>query len=398
MTTEPVSNTTLPLTANDHGRANGRGDTPVLETVLDFMGPGVSFEQAVQDALDAGAISASDLQDAGLADQVEQLPPGHQRQLADNAPALPPALREALEQAGLSRPNESSGSDQAPGAPTFRGEGPAALHGNAPLRGEAANAVPSWARGEATTAAPTVQASGTLPAQSSAAPAAPGGTEQARFDGPLLQGARPGEAAASARADALNPALNPDRIQSASWQVLFQQVVVAPQGRTDAMPAQVLPQAAGATVLASPHGTVLAPPNTVAPVPRGADALQAQARDAQLAPAGHTLAANLRRDRRGRDPHSRQGPHPAEGLLALLPGRRRRQIDGEEEGTSFHWLFWLLTTVTYGALAVAIIAMIPSGGALTDGAGRPGFGAYALIVGAIAAVALWFVGRRLSKR
>lgn len=388
---DPVNNS-LPPQSHGHGHGYGRVDDRALQTVLDFMLPGVSFEQAVQDAIDAGALSPSDLDPDVLAEQVAQMPPGHQRLLADNAQALPPALREALDQLGLAR-QESPGTERAPGATAGRADNPAVPQAGVPLRGEAANAAQALARGESTVAAPVAQANGTLAAQS-AAPAAPAAVERAHFDGPLAQGARVADGSAVVRADLVNPAFNPERVQPVPLQALPQQAVLAPQGRTDAMPAQVLPQAAGATVLAGPQGAVLAP-NAAAPVPRGAES--AQGREGLLAPAGHTLAASLRRDRRQADPRTQRRHRPGEGLLALLPGRRR-QAEGEEEATSFQWLFWLLTIVAYGALAVAIIAMIPSGGGLTDGFGRPGYGAYALVVGAVAAAASWFVGRRLSKR
>jgi hypothetical protein len=109
------------------------------------------------------------------------------------------------------------------------------------------------------------------------------------------------------------------------------------------------------------------------------------------------VAGFLRRDlRRG----SVQPPseRPPGALLTLLANRRRRREEEQDGATSFQWLFWILTIVAYGALAVAVVAMIPSGGGLTDGLGQPTYGAYALIVGAIAAVASWFIGRRLSKQ
>ena len=163
-------------------------------------------------------------------------------------------------------------------------------------------------------------------------------------------------------------------------------------GRADALPAQLAPMLAGATMLANPI-----PGQATAPAPPGTDAAAAQAREAQLVPGGHTIGGFLRRDlRRG----SVQVPGkrtPDSLLLALLPGRRRRE-DDEQDPSSFQWLFWILTVIAYAAVAVAVVSMIPSGGGLTDGYGRPTYGAYALVIGAVAAVASWLLGRRLSRR
>lgn len=391
---DPISNS-LPPTAQGHGLALGRVDGSGLEAILDRMLPGVSFEQAVQDAIDAGELSASDLDPARLADQIADLPPGHQRQLAGTGEGLPPALREALDQSGTNRlRSDGPGPDPA----GIRTDSATMAQGHAAsLRGEQASATHALARGEVTTAAPVVQASGTIAAAQPGTTSVPGSVtpaaiDRTQFEGQVLQGARTGEGPTTARVDFAGPVVNPDRTQGPMLQALPHQAVLAPQGRTDALPAQVLPQAAGATVLSAPQGTVFAP--NAAPARAGEGV---QARDALLAPAGHTLSGSLRRDAGNRGP-GRPRPHPADALLALLPGRRRHRAEGEDGSTSFQWLFWILTIVAYGALAVAIVAMVPSGGGLTDGAGRPGYGAYALIIGALAAAASWWVGRRLSPR
>jgi len=385
---DPISNSSLPPNAQGHGLALGRVDGSALEAILDRMLPGVSFEQAVQDAIDAGDLSASDLDPGRLADEVGALSPGHQRQLAGTTEGLPPALREVLDRFGVDRTKADgpgSGADPA----GLRDDSTAMPQGNAALRGEQASAAQALARGDAPVPSAVVRASGTIAAQPGAVPVA---GDRAQFDGQVLQGARVGEASAAARMDVAGPVLNPERPQGPILQALPQQAVLAPQGRADALPAQILPQAAGATILSAPQGAVVAP-NAQAPVARGADG--AQARENQLAPAGHTLAGSLRRDT-GKRGAGLPRQHPADALLALLPGRRRRRAEGEDTSTSFQWLFWILTVIAYGALAVAIVAMIPSGGGLSDGAGRPGYGAYALVIGALAAAASWWVGRRLS--
>ncbi|MGH6610625.1 MAG: hypothetical protein ACRECQ_10230, partial [Burkholderiaceae bacterium] len=171
------------------------------------------------------------------------------------------------------------------------------------------------------------------------------------------------------------------------------------QGRPDALPAQAaMATLAGATMLANPQGNpAIAQVQIAAPAgnTQGLDGAAMQARDAQLAPAGHTLAGFLRRDRfRNGDPtRDRQG----ESLLAaLLPGRRRR-AESEEQSTSFQWLFWILTIAAYASVAVAIVVMLPTGGSLVDGNGRPSMAIYALGFGALAAVAAWVLGKRLAR-
>ncbi len=175
------------------------------------------------------------------------------------------------------------------------------------------------------------------------------------------------------------------------------QLAAPAQARPEAMPPPLAPQLAGLTVLANPQAPTLNPQlnQNAVPVAPGTENAVSQARDALLAPAGHTLAGFLRRDHRGRQPMRNR---PLDWALALVPGLRRRGAEGEAEPVSFQWLFWLLTIVAYGAVAAAIITMVPSGGRLLDGSGAPVFGAYALLVGAVAAIASWLVGRRLTKR
>jgi hypothetical protein len=395
--TDGVTNTNLPNAAQGHGHGWGRAEN-ALQTVLDFLLPGSNFEQAVRDALNAGALDPADIDLDTWSSLIEQMPHGHQRQLADSADMLPATLRDAMEALGLARESARGGDapdvagaragdllpgQSAPAQASPRGELPAAL-----------------ARHEAT--APTTYAAPTGASQANAATAPPSTTTLSAQpaatsnDALLAPGTRVADATGAARTDAAIPAAGADRLQpnTLSQPILQQQVVPAPQGRTDALPAQGLSLAAGATVLANPQGNVMAP-NAAAP-PRGTgEALPAQPRDGQLAPAGHTAATGQRRDaRKGAQAPAQQRPDP---LLALLSGHKRPD-DGDDGATSFQWVFWILTVIAYGALAIAVVAMVPSGGGLTDGLGRPTTGAYALVVGAAAALASWLVARRLTRR
>lgn len=175
-----------------------------------------------------------------------------------------------------------------------------------------------------------------------------------------------------------------------------------PQGRTDATPAQVAAQLAGATVAANALGVPLpsqvAPPALPMAQPPGADTAAAQARETTiLQPAGHTAAGNLRRDLR---PGGQALHKPVDWMLALIPGHaRRRGLRGEDESVAMQWAFWMLTTVAYGALALAVVAMVSdSGKSLIDPSGKPSYGAYALIIGGVTAIASWFIGKRLEGR
>lgn len=395
--TDGVTNSNLPGPAQGHGHGWGRADN-ALQTVLDFLLPGSNFEQAVRDALNAGALDPADIDLDAWSSLIEQMPHGHQRQLAESADMLPATLRDAMEALGLAR--ESARGGHASEAATARADGVPpgqSAPSQASLRGEAPAAL---ARHEATapitSAAPTGASqanSATAPPSTTALSSQPAATSN---DALLAPGARVSDATGVARTDTAIPPPAADRLQpnTLSQPILQQQVVPAPQGRTDALPAQVLPLAAGATVLANPQGNVMAP-NAVPP-PRGTgEAQPAQARDGQLAPAGHTVATGQRRDaRKGAQAPRQQLPDP---LLALLTGRNRPD-DGDNGATSFQWVFWILTVIAYGALAIAVVAMVPSGGGLTDGLGRPTPGAYALVVGAAAAVASWLVARRLARR
>lgn len=382
--TDGVHNNNLPPSAQGLGNAWGRGADNALQTVLDFLFRGGSFEQAVRDAVNAGMLDPADIDLGAWSRQIEQMPAGLQRQLADTAEALPPQLREAMDAMGLTRPQP------APEA-SLPNTAPAAIRGEAQVAAAFANTNTAAAQAPANAAPLSAFA-----AQSS-------NPAMANGEALLPSAARTAEAPVIARTDAttLPPGADRPLPASASQPALQQAAVLAPQGRADAVPVQVLPAAAqavplaaGATVLVNPQGNVMAP-NTVTS-PRGtAEGQPAHAREGQLAPAGHTLAGHLRRDqRKGNQPPREQR---GESLLALLADRRKRPDDGEGETSQFQRLFWILTIVAYGGLAVAVIALIPSGRGLVNAQGSPTLGAYALLVGGIAAAVSWMLGRKLAK-
>lgn len=177
-------------------------------------------------------------------------------------------------------------------------------------------------------------------------------------------------------------------------QQLPSQAVLPAQARPEVMAAQVAPQLAGLTVVANTQAAAINQPLGQNVVPAAAAENAVQARDALMAPAGHTLAGFLRRDHRG---GQRMQDKLGNWLLALVPGARKRLMDGGADAVSVHWLFWLLTLVAYGALAAAVITMLPDGGRLLNEQGTPTTGAYALAVGGIAAIASWFLAKRLVK-
>ncbi len=180
-------------------------------------------------------------------------------------------------------------------------------------------------------------------------------------------------------------------------QSLPSQAVQPAQARPELAANQVMPQLAGLTMVANPLIPAVGaqPGQNVVPVASGAENASQVRGDALLAPAGHTLAGFLRRHHRGA---KRGAEQPLSWLLALVPDARKRRAESRPDAMSLQWVFWTLTVVAYGALAIAIIAMIPSRGRLFDDAGAPAVGAYALLVGAVAVVASWWLGRYLAKR
>ena len=357
------------------------------QLVQQLVHQGVSWSDisdAVQSAFNDRIPDAPDQQ--SLLDYIRELPQSSRQDL-QNAAVPPGQFKDLVDRALQANPGQSADGPQA-----------AASHGNSAAIGHAdggRTATPS-AISQTANAFGAQQASPQAAALSGQQVAQAQQVDRGPTPLQLPQGGRSGDAIAAGRPQETGAAItaSPDRVSAAQQQLLAQAVPMA-QGRTAVMAATVMAQIPGATVLANPQGTVM-PAQVTPPAPPGTENAAAQARDGLLAPAGHTLAGSLRRDlRRGvQPPHERR----ADWLLALLPGRGKRTRTDEEETPSFQWLFWVLTVAAYGALAIAVIAMIPSGGGLTDGFGRPSYGAYALIFGAIAAVASWFVGRRLSRR
>lgn len=192
-----------------------------------------------------------------------------------------------------------------------------------------------------------------------------------------------------------------DRSSAAQQQLQSQTLPAFAQTRADALPAQAaMATLAGAAMLANPQGNPVAaqaPIGAHTGAPPTLDAAAMQARDAQLAPAGHTAAGFFRRDRR-KGAQAQRDRKSESMLAALLPGRRSRNAAQEEQATSTHWLYWILTIAAYGAIVAAIVAMIPSGGAVLNEEGRPNAAAYALALGALAAVTAWAVGKKLAKQ
>jgi len=181
-------------------------------------------------------------------------------------------------------------------------------------------------------------------------------------------------------------------------QSLPSQAVQPAQARPEVVANQVMPQLAGLTMVANPLSPAVnaQPGQNVIPIASGAENASQVRGDALLAPAGHTLAGFLRRHHRG---GKRTTDQPLSSwLLALVPAARKRRAESRPDAMSLQWVFWTLTVVAYGALVIALIAMVPSRGRLFDDAGAPAVGAYALLVGAVAVVASWWLGRYLAKR
>ena len=225
--------------------------------------------------------------------------------------------------------------------------------------------------------------------------------DRALADSPLPQNIRGGESVVTGfRApDAAPPPPGLDRTLANQQQLLAQQQQLASQaqGRTDLAGATVMASLAGATVLANPQAHTMAAqlnPHAM-PAPPGTENAASAARDALLAPAGHTLAGFLRRDHRGGQRNAER--RPADWLLMLVPGMRKRGADATPDPMSFQWLFWITTIVAYGSLAAAVVIMIPNHGQLFTSGGTPTIGAYALAAGAVAALTSWWLGRRLAQ-
>lgn len=362
----------------------------------------------------ASSQASSAVDTATVAQVFNDMPRDIQRQVLQDADAIPQTVRSALDQLGITQPQPRGD------APTAASQ-PAASAEPQQVPAASAREATGFARAESAAAANTVaQAMGTGNAQSANAagqtasafaaqdrvaqanPFANGQAlqvDRAPREGVLLQPGTRADAQVPARGpDAGNVVAMADRANAAQQQASAQTLPAFAQGRPDAVPAHAMATLAGATMLANPQGNpALAHPQAPTHVPAGTDAAAAQAREIQLAPAGHTVSGFLRRDlRKGTAPQAEQ--RRGDSLLAaLLPGRRRRGADAEEQATATQWLFWILTIAAYGAVGLALALMIPGGASLTDGQGAPSPSGYALVVAALAAASAWWIGRRLSR-
>ena len=370
-----------------------------VQSFLGFIEQGVPVGQAYAMAFGNDVRHAGDRHVDNLMQAFADLPDDMQQRIVQGADTLPPPVREALDQLGITQTqvqNQAANPHASQAAATRDGVGGPreGLPANPAMQGFGADSRPVIS-GQVGNAFAAQEAAPRAGAYAQIGPAQQ--ADRAFQDLALpQQGGRAAEGFAAGRVQDPGQAVAMAERMNAAQQQLPSQAMPLAQSRAEALAAQVLPTLAGATMLAGPQTQPL-PGQVTIPVPPGTDAAAAQARDAQLTPAGHTVAGFLRRDLR-RGSVQPPGERPPGSLLALLANRRRRREEEEDGATSFQWLFWILTIVAYGALAVAVVAMIPSGGGLTDGLGQPTYGAYALIVGAIAAVASWFIGRRLSKR
>ncbi len=353
----------------------------------------------------ASTASTSTVVDPQTVGQVyEDLPQDLQQLVLRDASALSPPVREALNQLGVTQPQLPGGDDAVvPGQLSARD---APGRADAPVANSAAQGLGNTAQ-----SAPPAQVTSAFAAREAgpqqtvafanqqAVPAQQGERAMVDLAQPPQIAGRTGEGQLAARApDQSNVIVMADRANLAQQQQA-QTLPAFAQGRPDALPAQAaMATLAGATMLANPQGNpgmaqvqIAAPAGTT----QGLDGPAMQARDAQLAPAGHTLAGFLRRDRfrNGEPMRDRQ----RESLLAALLPARRRHAEGEEQSTSFQWLYWILTIAAYASVTIAIVTMIPTGGTLTNGYGRPSLAGYALAAGAVAAIAAWLLGRHLSK-
>lgn len=357
------------------------------QALVSLVDRGVPLGEAFAMVFGNDARGAGDVDLQGLAQLFDSLPQDVQQRIVQGVDTLPPPVRDALDQLGITQPQPRSGGEGTPGADAFA---QGAQAGNTQATASSAQAL-----GNAFAAQQASPQAAAFANQQ--ALAQPSQAERPLQDLPLpQQPGRTAEGFAGMRAqDPGQAGVMADRMNAAQ---LPTQAQTMPGGRPDALPAQALPAAlAGATVLGNPQAAVV-PAGHVGvqgPAPPGSDAAAVQARENQLAPAGHTLAGFLRGGlRRGAQaPRER----PTEWLLALLPGRRRRRAEDQDESLSFQWLFWILTVVAYGAVAIAVVSLIPGDRGLGDGYGRPSTAGYALIIGAVAALASWWVGRRLSK-
>lgn len=349
----------------------------------------------------------------------ESLPPDVQQAIVRGADQLPQPVRDALDQLGITQtqvqpqgrgdgpqggqaawgPVENANAQRAGGAEAMAASPREAALDFARAEAAAITASPGAARAEAVPMAANAAVVRDGAPQTAAASQTPAGVaveRPAQQAMPASVSTRAAEGFVGGARDPANVVAMPDRM--AQLQQATQAPNAPPPIRADALSMQAMASLAGATVLANPQApAVPGHAGLTAPAPPGTDAAAAQARELQLAPAGHTLAGFLRRGLRGGT--SAQDRRPENWALAMLAGNRKRRVDdAEEQMTSFQWLFWVLTVVAYGAIGIALVVMAAGGERLTTGYGAPSTAGYALIVGAVAAAASWLVGKRVAGR
>lgn len=399
------------LTFLDQGMSPGQAFNSAVDAAqsgvttypgADTQAPSTPGAPAADTAATTTATTVAD--PATVGEVYGDLPQDLQQMVLRDANALSPPVRQALDQLGVTQP-QLPGSDDAlvPGQVSAR---EAAGRADAPL---AANNT-SQAAGNTPQSAPPAQVASAFAAREAAPqqtvafanPQAVPSQQGERAIADLAQApqiaGRGAEGQLAARAPDGNVIVMADRANLAQQQQA-QNLPAFAQGRPDALPAQAaLATLVGATLVANPQGNPLVAQTPHAMPPgstQGLDGAALQARDVQLAPAGHTLAGFLRRDRRRTT--STAASFRGESYLAgLLAGGRRRDVEAEE--TPYRWLFWLLTLSSYGLIALAIVAMIPAGGSLLDAAGDPNLAAYALGGAAVSALVSFVLGRMMSKR
>lgn len=388
---------------NQLGSMLGRENAQTLVTLLN---QGASLEQAFATIFGSEGRGSGQVDQQGLARMVDNLPHDVQQRIAQGADTLPPPVREALDQLGITQPHNRQGGEPVGQGAYARADAAGRADG-APSQAAVSGHAQSQAALAGVESAAAPQASQLANPQQAVAPTQ--NTDRALPDAQTLAqpaSGRSPEATVAARAQEPGQAVVMSDRSSAAQQNPAQppsttQALAAAQGRADAVPAQALPAAvAGATQMANPQATAVPAGHVSAQGsnPTGSDAAGRVRDGAHLAPAGHTIAGFLRRDPRP-DPNARrQRPAREESLLAAILAGRRREAEDQEESVRSQWLFWILTIVAYGAVAIVVIALLPGGGGLGNGYGRPSGAGYALVVGAAAAIASWFVGRRLARR
>lgn len=290
----------------------------------------------------------------------------------------------------------------------------AAQHGQA--RGIApaqvvASAIAATTAAPTTAAAPTSQAATanavagtTTPALAQPASAVP----RTLGDGLLAPlPPRPADTLAPMRADSALLArlsASPLPLATAPPPTLAAPTTLAAPGSTAAAFAGTAPGATMATTATTAAGLTMATSVSQAADARGVILPvndRASVRLESLGLAGHTLEGLQRRSMRKR-------------AQEMLPQRMTRwlwaiglmgaQVDDAESGAErdvqriLQWLFWTLAIVAYGCLAVAIVALVGSGGQLFEQPQGRSHTGWLALCGLVAGSAAWWLARRMSRR